>query len=47
MKRRTDGGTMDAEEIIAMRCAAHGLSAKRPGWEIVRGLCGRSERQPR
>ena len=32
--------TMEAEEIIAMRCKAHGLSAKRPGREIVRGLCG-------
>ena len=31
---------MDAEEIIAMRCAAHGLSAKKPGREIVRRLCG-------
>ncbi len=31
---------MDAEEIIAMRCAAHGLSARKPGREIVRGLCG-------
>ena len=31
---------MEAEKIIAMRCAAHGLSAKKPGREIVRGLCG-------
>ena len=31
---------METEEIIAMRCAAHGLSAKKPGREIVRGLCG-------
>ena len=31
---------MKTEEVIAMRCAAHGLSAKKPGREIVRGLCG-------
>ena len=31
---------MDEKEIIAMRCAAHGLSARKPGQEIVRGLCG-------
>lgn len=31
---------METEEIIAMRCAAHGLSEKKPGREIVRGLCG-------